>query len=157
MSHLLFCAAEARAEAVARGGQVLERGRRVLCTCNLVGIVHPCPLEVAVREAAALLQSDWLQGEVGTSQSLSGNLDSFLFFSFFFNLCIYFWLLTKGSTVPSHCSMSRNLRTPALLPRPEPHIMLQKSLSRCSFSHLHFPRGQAEMAYKESFKTHFSA
>lgn len=79
LSHLLFCAAEARAEAVARGEQVRECGRRVLCTGDLVGIVDPCPLEVAAREAAALLQSDWLQGEVGTSQSLSGNLDSFFF------------------------------------------------------------------------------
>lgn len=80
LSHLLFCAAEAGAEAVARGEQVLERGRKVLCTCNLAGIVDPCPLEVAAGEAAALLHSDWLQGEVGTSRSLSGNLDSFLFF-----------------------------------------------------------------------------
>lgn len=67
LSHLVFCVAEAGAEAVARGEQVLERGRRVLCTRNLTGIMDPCPLEVAAREAAALLQSDWLQGEVGTS------------------------------------------------------------------------------------------
>lgn len=78
LAHLLFCAAETGAEAVARGEQVLERGRRVLCTCDLLGLW--IPLEVTVREAAALLRSDWLQGEVGTSQSLSGNLDSFLFF-----------------------------------------------------------------------------
>lgn len=107
LSHLLFCAAEAGAEAVARGEQVLERGSRVLCACDLTGILDPCPLEVAVREAAALLQSDWLQGEVGTSQSLSGNLDSLLFFSFVFN----FGCLQKE--VQSHLcrSMSQNLST----------------------------------------------
>lgn len=33
------------------------------------------------------------------------------FFSFFLNLCIYFWLLTKGSMVPSRHSVSWNLST----------------------------------------------
>lgn len=59
------------------------------------------PLEVAARETAALLQSDWQERKFGTSQSLSGNLGLG-----FFNLCIYFWLLTKGSTVPSHRSVN---------------------------------------------------
>lgn len=50
------------------------------CACDLAGMVGLCPLEVAARETAVLLQSDWLRGKFGTSQSLSGNLDSIIFF-----------------------------------------------------------------------------
>lgn len=36
-----------------------------------------CPSEGTARETAALLRSGWLGWKLGTSQSLSGNLDGF--------------------------------------------------------------------------------
>lgn len=88
----------------------LERSR--VPSSPFLAAAHPglCPLEGTTREAAALLQSGWLGWKFGTSQSLSGNLDSFFFFFFLvvvgFNLCIYFWLPAEGSTVPSCRSMN---------------------------------------------------
>lgn len=51
-------------------------------------MVGLCPLEVAARETAVLLQSDWLGGKFDTSQSLSGNLAFFFFIYVFIFGCL---------------------------------------------------------------------
>lgn len=103
-----FLAAEAGAEDVAGGEPVPERGRRVLPRTRPCGHGRTLPFGGCSGENCCVA-SVWVAGGGGSLALPSPVWE--LRQHFFFNLCVYFWLLTKGSTVPSCHSVNWNLST----------------------------------------------
>lgn len=102
-----FLAAEARAEDRQGESWSWSVARGCCCAHDLAGSGQLCPLEVAVRETAALL---CLAGWRGSWHFLVPVWElRQCFLIWFFYVCIYFWPLSKGIAVPSRYSINWNL------------------------------------------------